>query len=253
MAKEYSEMDETDAIITAMNELVNFSKDNYSVSVAYEDLTYGYSFYYNENKVYYAASTINSLVALYVYTKAAEGSINLDDTITYTSKYVYSYSEGVKKHKLGFKIPIRTLVKYSIIYSDNSAYQMLISYIGKSKIKEFGKSLGVLNTLNDGDNFGNISANDGLIYMKSIDDFVNNNGELGLELKSFFIESNQKELAVDNLAVANKYGLYKNYYHNMGIVYDDSPYVVSIMTLEGYNDRENIINTISNKIYNLHT
>ena len=67
--------------------------------------------------------------ALYIYTKAAEGQINLDDTITYLSKYKVSYSAGVSKHKVGSKIKIRDLVKYSVIYSDNSAHQMLVSYI----------------------------------------------------------------------------------------------------------------------------
>jgi hypothetical protein len=62
----------------------------------------------------------------------------------------------------------------------------------------------------------------------------------------------QNELSVNNLVVANKYGLYKNYYHNMGIIYDESPYVIAIMTLEGNRDEETIVNKISEKIYELH-
>ena len=53
------------------------------------------------------------------------------------------------------------------------------------------------------------------------------------ELKSYFVESMQNEISVNNLVVAHKYGLYKKNYHNMGIVYDESTYVISIMTLEG--------------------
>ena len=251
--RHYTDADMTDDMLLAVNNLKSYLKDNYIASVSYEDLNYGYNFSYNENEVYYAASTIKALDALYIYQAAAEGKINLDDTVTYTSKFKVSYSEGVKKHKIGSKISLRMLVKYAVIYSDNSAHQMLVSYIGRSKLKEFGKSLGAKNTLVGGDNFGNISSGDGLIYMKAINNFIENNGKLGEELKSFFVEAAQKEIVVNNLTVANKYGLYKKNYHNMGIIYDESPYIVSIMTLEGYKDEESIVNNISKKVYELHS
>lgn len=252
LVRTMTEADLTEDITLATDNLKKYLKDNYSVSVSYEDLTYGYSFSYNQDKVYYAASTIKALAALYIYQNASDGKINLDDTMIYSSKYKVSYSAGMKKHKIGSKVSLRTLVKYSVIYSDNSAHQMLISYIGKSKLKEFGNALGAKNTLLGGDNFGNTSSNDGLIYMKAINEYIDNNGELGEELKSYFVESVQKELVVNNLVVANKYGLYKNYYHNMGIIYDESPYVVAIMTLEGNRNEEAIVKKISEKIYELH-
>ena len=252
LEKKYSDFDNTEEMNLSMSELSTYLSAYYNASVAYEDLSYGYKYSYDEDEVYYAASTIKAVGALYIYTKAAAGEIDLDDTITYTSKFKVSYSDGVKNHKIGEKIPLRTLVKYSIIYSDNSAHQMLISYIGKGNLKEFGRSLGALNTLNGSDNFGHISAADGLIYMKELNDFFDNNGELGLELKQYFLASMQNELSVNDLQVANKYGLYKKYYHNIGIVYDKHPYVIVIMTLEGLKDRESVINDISQKVYELH-
>ena len=249
----YSEIDDTQDIINAKNDLTNYIKDNYYVSVSYEDLTYGFSYSYDQDKVYYAASTIKALGALYIYTKAAEGEINLDDTITYVAKYKVSYSAGVSKHKVGSKIKIRDLVKYSVIYSDNSAHQMLIAYIGKSKLKAFGNSLGAKNTLKGGDNFGNTSSSDGLIYMKAVNNFIENNSELGEELRSYFVKSQQNEISVNNVEVAHKYGLYKKYYHNMGIVYDEDPYVVSIMTLEGTRHKTKAVENISEKVYELHS
>ena len=252
LEKEYSDFDNTELMLSYMNELSTYLSANYHASVAYEDLAYGYKYSYEEDEVYYAASTVKALGALYVYTKASAGEIDLDDTVTYSSKYKVSYSDGVKNHKLGSKISLRTLVKYSIIYSDNSAHQMIVSYIGRNNLKEFGKSLGAVNTLNGSDNFGHTSAADGSIYMKKLNEFFDDNGELGQELKGYFLDSIQKELSVNNLEVANKYGMYKKYYHNMGIVYDEHPYVISIMTLEGYNDKYTIINDISLKVYDLH-
>ena len=71
-------------------------------------------------------------------------------------------------------------------------------------------------------------------------------------MKSYFVKSQQNEISVNNLEVAHKYGLYKKNYHNMGIVYDDSPYVLSIMTLHGKKNKESVIKDISGKIYELH-
>ena len=252
LKRTYSDSDKTEDINSAITTLNNYIKENYSASIVYEDLMYGFYYEYKEDTVYYAASTIKALGALYIYEKAREGVIDLNDTITYTKKYKVSYSTGVSKYKIGDKIKLRDLVKYSVIYSDNSAHQMLISYIGKSTLKKYGNDLGAVNTLVGGDNFGHISAKDGYIYMKAINEFLKKDDVYAKELKSFFLDAEQKELSVNNLDVANKYGLYKKYYHNMGIMYDDRPYVISIFTLEGLKNKEDKINDISNKVYELH-
>lgn len=250
--RDVDEFDMTEEMNNAIITLDKYLEDSYSTSVVYKDLNRGFSYEYKPDKVYYAASTIKSLEALYIYSKADAGEISLDDTVTYSKKFDVSYSYGMKKKKYGTKVSLRELVKYSVIYSDNSAHQMLISYIGRNKLKEFGKSIGAKNTLNGGDNFGNLSAADGAIYMKNIYDYLETNTVNAQELKQYFVESEQKDLSVNNLVVANKYGLYKANYHNIGIIYDESPYVVSILTLEGNKNKEKKLNDISQHIYELH-
>ena len=152
-------------------------KEKYNIddiSISYYDLNLGFEYKYNENIKYYAASTMKSLAALYIYDKAWNDEINLDDTITYTSKYKWGASKFMQSHKYGDAITIRELVKYSVIVSDNSSYQMLVDYIGKSNLREYGKSLGASLTMSGSDNFGYIDVNDGIIYMKAINDFINN-------------------------------------------------------------------------------
>ena len=77
---------------------------------------------------------------------------------------------------------------------------------------------------------------------------------LGEELKSFFIESDQNYLALEeyNIKSAHKYGSYANYYHDYGIIYDNSPYIVVILTTFGKDDYKSIIQDISKHIYELH-
>ena len=254
LARPLDENDKNEIVINAENELTNYLADNYDVSLIYEDLSLGFSYSYNPDEVYYAASTIKSLGALYIYTKAASGVINLDETVKYTSKFVWGSSRKMKNHKLGEEISLRTLVEYSITVSDNSAHQMLVSYIGRNNLKEFGKSLGAQYTLYGSDNFGHITATDAIIYMKAINDFINNNGELGLELKSYFVEADQNGLKFEDLGIeaAHKFGEYAPYYHDIGIVYDENPYVIAILTSEKSGDYQSKIKDINKRVYDLH-
>lgn len=243
-----------ESVTAAMNDLTTYLEENYETSIKYEDLTTGFIYTYNPNIVYYAASTIKSLDALYIYTKAAEGKIDLDETMTYTSKYKWGSSKEMSKLSYGTKVTIRDLVKYAITVSDNSAHQMLISYIGRSNLKEFGNSLGAKNTLIGSDNFGNIDVNDAIIYMKAINNFINSNEVLGSELKEYFLTAEQNDLELPDFGISaiHKYGQYSSYYHDIGVVYDENPYVVAILTLEGGSNFENKVKDINSHIYEMH-
>lgn len=254
LVRPIDENDYTEELQLVEQELTNYLKDNYNTSVIYEDLNLAFSYSYNSDVVYYAASTIKTLDALYIYTKAAAGELNLDETMKYTQNYKWPSSKEMSKHKYGDEITLRDLVKYTVTVSDNSAHQMLVSYIGRSNLKEYGLSLGAENTLVGGDNFGNISANDAIIYMKELNKFINNNQELGKELQSYFLEAEQNDLAIEelNIQAAHKYGEYSYYYHDIGIVYDENPYVIAILTTEGKGDFEAKVRDINKHVYELH-
>lgn len=248
--------DINDKYMNAKQELSTYLSENYKTSVAYLDLTTGFDYSYESSQYteYYAASTTKTLAALYIYIKAASGEINLDDTMVYSSKYSYSASKGMKTHKYGDKVSLRVLVSYAIIYSDNSAYRMLLDYIGRSELDDFYEKNYNIYTFLRYDDFGNISLVDGLEYMTLLNDFINNNGDLGKELQSFFLNAEQNDLAIpeEGIAAAHKYGQYQQYYHDIGIVYDEHPYIVVILTLEGRGNFEEKVKDISHHVYNLH-
>ena len=56
----------------------------------------------------------------------------------------------------------------------------------------------------------------------------------------------------DNVIFGHKYGSYATYYHDIGIVYDDKPYVIAILTTEYKGDYEAKIKDIASKVYELH-
>lgn len=248
--------DTNDKYMNAKNELTAYISENYKASVAYFDLTTGFDYAYEKSQYssYYAASTTKTLAALYVYIKASRDEINLNTTMKYTSKYSYTASKGMKTHKYGEEISLKTLVKYAIIYSDNSAYRMLLDYVGRKELYDFYKKEYNLYTDFKVDDFGNISLEKGITYMTILNDFINNNGELGKELQSYFLNAEQNDVALPDLGIeaVHKYGQYSQYYHDIGIVYDEHPYIVVILTLEGGGNFEEKVKDISRHVYNLH-
>jgi beta-lactamase class A len=251
--KYYNSNDLSENIVNKINELNNYLSQ-YNTSIYYYDLTNGYSYKYNEDKVYYAASTIKMLDALYIYEMASKGQINLDDEIVYQKSNVISASKEMKKYHVGDTVSLRNLVKYAITVSDNSAHDMLIDYIGYNNLKAYGQSLGAFYTLNGTDNFGSITVSDAIDYLTELNNYINNNGSLGEELKSYFINGEQNYLDFPelNIYASEKYGEYNNFYHENGIIYDEHPYLISVLTTEGNNDKEQVIRDINSKIYELH-
>ena len=250
LLEEYNDNDLTEELQSKINETNEFL-NKYNTSVGYEDSNTKFTYKYNENKVYYAASTIKMLDALYLYEKASKGEVNLDETITYQSKYLRGASIKMGKKSYGDKVKIRDLVSYAVIYSDNIAHAMLLDYIGKSTLREYGRGLGAKYTL-DSDDFGEITVNDALIYLEALNKYLETGTSDAKELKSYFINSEQNYLNFpdDNIEAVQKYGEYDVYYHENGIVYTNKPYFVSILTLHGNNEK--IVRTINSKILELH-
>lgn len=250
--QKYTEKEKSEEITKLENELTDYLK-SYSLSVKFVDLKTNYTYSYNENKVYYAASTIKMLDAIYIYKNALEGNLDLESTKKYTRNFKVAYSAGLEKHKIGDMVSLRDLVKYAVTVSDNSAHQMLVDYIGFNNLKKYGNSLGAKNTLIGGDNFGQIDVNDSIIYLTELYNFIEENSELSEELNSYFIESDENFLKDEEngIKAATKYGEYGNTFHNNGIVYAENPYLLSVLTNLGKKKGSTVIKTINKKIQEL--
>ncbi len=251
--KPFDESEKTEEIVSLEEDLQNYLK-KFRVSMGYKDLDIGYSFYYNSDQVYYAASTIKILAVYYLYNEASKGNIDLDTTIKYRSSDRWSASPAMSKIKTNTNVSLRDLCKYASTVSDNTAYQMLVKYIGRSKLIAFGKSLGAKYTLVGGDNFGSLNVSDALIYMSAIHNFINESGELGQELKSYMVSAEQNGLSLDDYGIqaAHKYGEYSPNYHDYGIVYSKHPYVIAILTKEYGKSMISNVRNINEKVYQLH-
>lgn len=251
LIEQYNNNDDTDLVNDYKNELIEII-NKYKVSLYYLDPVKGFMFKYNEDKSYYAASTIKMLDAIYIYNKALENDIDLDEEIKYKNNNYMSTSKKMDKYDFGDKVSLRDLVRYAVTYSDNTAHNMLINYIGFNELKNYGKSLGATKTLYGTDLFGEITVDDSIVYLKELYRFINDNNQYSDEIKQIFIDSEQNYLDIPelNIEAAIKYGEYSYYYHENGIVYDQNPYLISILSTIGNNEKA--FREINEKVYQLH-
>lgn len=233
-------------------ELLKSYFKKYNVSIAYLDINNSYNYSYNENQVYYAASTIKTLSAIYLYEQALNNKEDLNKTLKYESKFIRHDSSAMQYHKIGEDITLKNLINYAIMVSDNTAYNMLINYIGKENLEVYGHNLGATYTLNLQDNYGSITTTDSIIYLKKLYELINTNNPLSKELKNIFLNSDENYLKINNYESLAKYGFYDQNFHLIGIVLTPNPYIISILTLHGKDDYESIIKDINSKIYTLH-
>ncbi len=236
----------------AINRTIN--NNQYKVSVYYEDLTTGFTYTYKPQTVYYGASLIKLVDALYLINKAIDGSIDLDtETIVYTTEYKKAFSSGMKTHNYGEAISLRNLISYAISVSDNSAHIMLYDYIGRENLKAYGQSLGAKNILTSGtDKFGNQTAEDTNLYLKEAYRIIKENEEFGPFLKGIMDNNVRNSFNTDTIKIYHKYGACDPYYyHDIGLNLGSHPYAISILTLHENSNYKEVVQTIHEKIIEL--
>jgi len=251
LAKEFEVTEVTEEISVLQDELSTMLK-KYNVAVYYEDLGSGFNFKYNENEVVYGASLIKLVDALYLY----DNDIDLNNTIKYESKYIKASSKGMDTRKVGEEVSLNDLMKYALSVSDNTAHVMLVDYIGYNTLRDYGRSLGATAILNGvgGEKYGNQTATDTNIYLKrAYKIMTDSNYHYGDLLREYMSNDYQNHLFLENEDdIAHKYGSYDRYFHNIGIVFDDNPYTISILTQHGNGNYKEIINNIHKKINEIH-
>lgn len=240
--KEYDDclklsLNEDKGVIALQNDFLEELNNKYEISFMFEDLNSGYKVGENEKRSHYAASTIKLLDALYLYTMARNGNVDLNDTKVYAQQYSVG---GLKNYKVGDEISIRNLVKEAILISDNNAHLMLVDYIGFNNLKVFGNDLGATTTLIGGDKFGNISAYDANLYLKELYNFLSIDDVYSKELYDFFLNADQNYFTASDVDVLHKYGNYSYYYNDLSIVYEDNPYTLVILSYYGEGNYEDI-------------
>ncbi|HEY9059801.1 MAG TPA: serine hydrolase [Pseudobacteroides sp.] len=223
--------EKTDRIKNELSKYLSGLDGHYGVY--YYNLVTRESFGINEYEEFTAASTIKVPINLYLFRKIETGDVNPLGTL----KYIRDDFEGgtgiIQSQSFGKKYTIKQLSRLSITHSDNVATNMLLRYLGINNIKNYMRSIGGTVVKDD----KNVSCpRDMGIYMKHIYEFSNTNGELGMELMDSLLNTKFNDripaLLPSNIKVAHKIGTQVNTVNDVGIVFKDNPYIISIMSKE---------------------
>lgn len=238
-----------------IDEIYNlFASSKIAVSFSYEDLYTGLHLSYNENNEYFAASVIKSAVVLYVYELYVDGKIDLNEILTYQPAHYVAGTGSLQYQKYGSKYTIRELIAKTIIESDNVAYTMLCYRIFNSNIRTYWKEKGATTFWYGNNIWGRVNSKDGALYMKELYRFLDRHPELKDEILDYYFKSATRliNLKNNNIGVAHKSGWTSAAIHDMAIVYNEQPYVLSINSLMGYNDFRAFFSKASNLINEFH-
>lgn len=174
----------------------------YDISFGYYNFEEDYQYTYHPDKVYYGASLVKTIDALYVYEKLDANSLK----------------EEVKK---------------AISVSDNDAHQAIVNSIGLNNLRNYGRNtIGMQNFLTTATNtcYGNTTINDQLAAWKYLNNFIKTNKK-GAELESYFINDYYNDLIFsEDVTMLHKYGWLGSYFHNVGIAKTNSPYIIAVLT-----------------------
>ncbi|NBI27774.1 serine hydrolase [Chengkuizengella marina] len=236
--------------------LLDELKSKGDIAFYYENLVTGTSMSYQKEKVYAGASTIKLPLAVYIYQEAANGNLNLDQKLTYSVIHYYEGSGVIQFQPFGTQYTIRDLVKKMIVHSDNVAYIMLTKKMGRANFISFLKEIGGKNVFPNG--YNKLSAEDLAIYAKTLNEFIDEHELLGQELLDSFVYTDYNDTipaGVSESNVAHKVGYLplELIYHDVGIVFEEHPYILVIMT-KGipYEKVRGVIAQVTKKIHNIH-
>ena len=106
------------------------------------DLRSGKTAGINDRTVFYAASTFKVPMTLYVYRRVAAGDLNHAMLLEMQPEHMEGGTGSLQFSPAGTKKSVTDLVRYTIVYSDNVATNMLLEHVGIRAVKDYMTRLG---------------------------------------------------------------------------------------------------------------
>lgn len=177
---------------------------------------------------------------------------------TYDSGKDFVEGSGVIQNEDdGFSLTYLELIQYALKYSDNIAFGEIQELFGRQIYFDWAEKVGIKGVNNSSQKIHNLSANDCLIAMDAVYDYLETDSKYAAAVKSAMLSTQHRVMipsAVSPLECANKYGWDKDSYHDMAIVYDEHPFAVVVMTDldEGRSEDNAYIRNITKEILDIH-
>lgn len=223
-------VEEKKDLLTSIDEVVEDVVGGYrdNISIYFKNLNTDEEYILNEDTYYVAASTTKIPLAMLILDKVNSGMLSLDDTISYIET---DYEEGTGSLAYLETIPDITIdeaLYLSIVESDNIAKNML-TRISRSSVTDYTRSFTGYSDIP----YGNyITARQFGIMLEKL--YKNPDNDPYYEKLSNYmtrtIFHSGLDKYLDYSKVAHKIGTYYRYYHDVGIVYGEDPYILVVMT-----------------------
>lgn len=216
------------------------------ISLYYYDINSGKSFDINKDVRYRSASTSKLFLVLCLYDYVHNNKVDINENIYYISSDYEGGTGIMQGMDLSRPYSLKELADYCIIHSDNIAFNMLLRRLGYSNVISYYEN--IIGTNIEG--IITMSAEDGYKLLKKLYDNRENN-PLYEDLVNNLKDTDFKNRIEEHLpiySVAHKIGSYDSYVHDIGIVYCDNPYILTIFT-NGLSYAEDKIGDISKIIY----
>ena len=208
------------------NEVLGDYKNN--VAIYFKNLNTDEEYTLNPDKYYIAASTNKVPLSMLILDEVIAGNKSLDDLIHFSEEDKEEGSGVLSSLDEVPDITINEAIYLSIVNSDNIAKNML-SRVAETNITDYMKEITEDNNILEGNYttarqlgilLNNLYENpDNTPYYNTLIEYMT---------KTTYHDRLDKYL--DYNKVAHKIGNYYRYYHDIGIIYGEDPYILVILT-----------------------
>ena len=241
--------DEIKRIDEKIHEILGDEEKHYGIY--YYDLNTGCEYFLNEDKEFQAASTMKVPIAMMIADKLEKKELKEDTLIEYTLTDD-SDGAGVLQGNIseGDKLEVIDLMKYMIEESDNVATSMLKRNVGN--ICDYITDLTSIKVDNE-KNF--ITPKQSYMVLKILYNKSDENiyYKKIIEFMKATITHDRLDKYINHNIVAHKIGDYENYVNDVGIIYTQGPYILTIYTEDVMEKGRENIAQISKMIYDIKT
>lgn len=184
------------------------------------------------DRLFPTASVAKLPYAKYLCTLADSGKIDFSETLVLQKSHITGGAGSLQFEPVGSAWSVDALLRKLIVESDNTAYKLLLSRFGLTGYRSYLRSLGSTYSPS-GSGFGSFSAGQIAALLYDVACYRGTNASFLRELGCHTDYNMQIPYALPGKTVLHKYGaLGKNdpAYHDVAVVYGNSPYLLVILT-----------------------
>lgn len=201
--------------------------------LGYKDTTAKKSFNINGETKFTAASMIKLPVLITLYREAEAGRVNLDEEYTLKQADKWTGSGSLYYRPVGTVVSYRKMAELMGQQSDNTAWHIIENLLGKTKIEQTIKILGMRDSSYAD---GVITPNDiGLLFRKLYQEPIlseKSRDEILRYLTKTIYENRLPAGLPEGIRMAHKVGSEIRVISDGGIVYGEKPYVLVVLSQE---------------------